>query len=72
MQPHSKPCAFLPMQRGTWKGTKRAVRNADPETQGLLMVVSKRWFEFSGGMEFRYPLFSQFITSFLPRFYTYF
>ena len=34
----------------------------------MLMVVSKRWFEFSGGTKFRYPFLPQF-TSFLPQFY---
>ena len=36
------------------------------ESKGLLMVVSKRWFEFSGGTKFRYPLLS---TSIEPPFY---
>ena len=36
------------------------------------MVVSKRWFEFSGGTEFRYPLFYLNLTSFLPQFYLFF
>ena len=27
-------------------------------SKGLLMVVSKRWFEFCGGTKFRYPLFT--------------
>ena len=33
------------------------------------MVVSKRWFEFSGGTKFRYPPFYLILTSFLPHFY---
>ena len=37
----------------------------DVSVKGLLMVVSKRWFEFSGGTKFRYHLF----TSILPPFY---
>ena len=37
--------------------------------KGLLMVVSKRWFEFSGGTKFRYILFNLNLTSFLPQFY---
>ena len=35
------------------------------KAKGLLMVVSKRWFEFSGGTKFRYPPF----TSIEPPFY---
>ena len=44
-------------------------------TKGLLMVVSKRWFEFSGGTKFRYHLLPQFnllLTSNLPLFNLFF
>ena len=37
----------------------------DHDTKGLLMVVSKRWFEFCPEIEFRYPL----VTSIEPPFY---
>ena len=40
-------------------------------TKGLWMVVSKRWFEFSGGTKFRYPFLPQFnllLTSIVPLF----
>ena len=35
----------------------------------MLMVVSKRWFEFCPEIEFRYPLFTLNLTPFLPQFY---
>ena len=36
------------------------------------MVVSKQWFEFSGGTEFRYPLFYLNLTSIWPLFNLFF
>ena len=38
-------------------------------SKGLLMVVSKQWLEFSGGTDFRYPLLTSVLPSFLPLFY---
>ena len=37
-------------------------------TKGLLMVVSKRWFEFGGGTKFRYTPFYLNLTPILPHF----
>ena len=37
---------------------KSKERKISLRTKSLLMVVSKWWFEFSGGTRFRYPLFT--------------
>ena len=49
----------------TLKMTLGRARNS----KGLLMVVSKRWFEFCGGTKFRCPLFNLNLTPLLPQFY---
>ena len=44
--------------RKSKKARKRRLGFFGTKTKGLLMVVSKRWFEFSVGTKFRYPLFT--------------
>ena len=38
-------------------------------SKGMLMVVSKQWFEFCPEIQFRYPLFTSIEPPFLPQFY---